>query len=119
MLYIGKTGAVTYPALGNMEMNSGDAGTLALWYHPCSADQRCTVFSITTEDGHFLHLARSQSEWLWKVSADDAMFITTVSTDVAWRHVVVTWDFSGGPGNGVMRLYLDGEEVPESPLTGT
>jgi hypothetical protein len=119
MLYIGKQGALQYPAVGNIEMTDGCSGTLAMWYHPISPDQWCDVLKITTDTGDSLWLFRVQNAWGWRaVSSGSSQTISINSPAVAWRSVVVTWDFTGGPGQGVLRFYLDGEEVPESPLTG-
>ncbi|MEA3401161.1 MAG: LamG domain-containing protein, partial [Armatimonadota bacterium] len=118
MLYVGKKGAVTYPAIGNVETGAGSKGTLAFWYHPSAEGQHCHVVEVTADPENWLIIRRDQTEWVLQAysSGSLAMVIST-SIPVAWRHVVATWDFTT-PGDGVLRLYLDGEEVPESPATG-
>ncbi|MBD3292291.1 MAG: hypothetical protein GF393_05165 [Armatimonadia bacterium] len=117
MLYVGKQGAVSYPAAGNIEMNAGSSGTLALWYHPMNKDQRCNLVVAAVDADNHLLLSRSQENWKWRSRRNGtAHTVFTPSDAVAWRFVVATWDFTGG--SGVLRLFLDGEEVPESPLTG-
>ncbi|MFP4250392.1 MAG: LamG domain-containing protein [Armatimonadota bacterium] len=119
MLYIGDKGQMSYPAAGNIEMNDGSAGTVALWYHPMDKDQWANILIAGAGNSDHLLLARDQSEWKWRSRRNgSAQTLLTVSDDLAWRFVVATWDFTGAPGEGVLRLYLDGEEVPESPLTG-
>ncbi len=118
MLYIGKQGAVSYPAIGNIAMGSGSAGTIALWYHAANDEQWCNIISATIDGSNYLALGREKTKWYWQ-SRSSAVPVTveTISPGVAWRHVVATWDFSGGPGAGVLRLYLDGQEVAGSPVS--
>ena len=118
MLYVGKQGAVSYEAIGNIELGAGSKGSVALWYHPSAEQQRSVVFMATADEGNGLMLTRSQETWVWNaISGGAGTTVTEVSADVAWRFVVATWDFSAGPGSGVIRLYLDGEEVANSPAT--
>lgn len=117
MLYIGKQGAIRYPGPGNIEMGDGSAGTVAMWYHPQGPDQWCGVFRADVDAANNLILGREQSLWRWSSRSNgNVMAIYSGSDTVAWRFVVATWDFTGGPGAGVLRLYLDGQEVAESPL---
>lgn len=118
MLYIGKQGAVKYQAVGNIKINDGDSGTVAMWYHPCSRDQWCPVLTAYVDGGNHLVLSREKDVWRWLARRNgNSTYIDASSNPVAWRFVVATWDFSAGPGAGILRLYLDGEEVAGSPLT--
>jgi len=118
MLYVGNQGAIIYPAIGNAEIGAGDKGTVSFWYHPCSTDVRNSLWRVTVDDENLLQIRRYRQQYLWETVADGAIVgIDTTSDTVAWRLIVGTWDFSGGAGNGVLRLYLDGQEVPESPAT--
>ncbi len=118
MLYVGKQGALEYSAIGNIEAGSGSAGTLALWYHPIHEEQWCNVCAVSVDGSNYMVLTRETDEWKWQVrSGGTPSSIVVSSPTVAWRHVVATWDFSAGAGAGVMRLYLDGEEVTGSPVT--
>jgi len=118
MLYIGKQGAVTYAAAGNAEIGAGSRGTVALWYHPSAKQQSCNIVQMMVDEENALTLDRKQDRWRWYSSSEGSARTLDYSSDtVAWRFVVATWDFSGGPGAGVLRLYLDGEEVPGSPVT--
>ncbi len=118
MLYVGTQGAVTYEAIGNVELGAGSKGSVALWYHPSAEQQRGVVFMASADEGNGLMLIRSQETWVWNAVSDGTgVTVTEVSADVAWRFVVATWDFTGGPGSGVIRLYLDGQEVAGSPNT--
>ncbi len=118
MLYVGRQGAVTYEAIGNIELGEGSKGTVAVWYHPSAEQQRGVVFKATADEGNELTLLRNQETWAWSATSGGAgTNVTEVSPEVAWRFVVATWDFTAGAGNGVLRLYLDGEEVANSPVT--
>ncbi len=118
MLYVGTQGAVRYSAPGNVRINSGDSGTVALWYHPAYSGQRGNVVTVETDGEDSLSLARSQDLWKLRTwSGGSTVVLSTSSPSVAWRFVVATWDFTGDPDAGTMRLYLDGEEVGDSPIT--
>lgn len=119
MLYIGRKGALTYAAPGNIDVGSGGRGSVSLWYHPCGRDQRGAVLHAGSDPNNILIVLRNQEEWVCRLrSGGTTWSISHVSGSVEWRHVVVTWDFTGGPGAGVVRFYLDGEEATGSPLTG-
>ncbi|MGC9320024.1 MAG: LamG domain-containing protein, partial [Armatimonadota bacterium] len=118
MLYVGKQGALTYPAIGNVETDAGSKGTAAFWYHPSAEGQHCYVLQVTADSENWLVVRRDQADWvLQSYSSGASAMVISASDVVAWRHVVATWDFTTA-GDGVLRLYLDGEEVPESPATG-
>ncbi|MGD9495696.1 MAG: LamG domain-containing protein [Armatimonadota bacterium] len=118
MLYVGVQGALTYEAIGNVQTGDGCKGTLSLWYHPSSEEQRGSIVVISVDTANALSLSRTQQTWYWGATSGGVWAgLSHVSGTVAWRHVVATWDFSGGPGHGVLRLYLDGVEVPSSPVT--
>lgn len=118
MLYLGNEGQISYPAIGNVEMGSGQKGTLSLWYHPAALEPRNTMVSMEVDSSNRLLLRRYMQTYIWRVYSNSSYRqIQTTNGTVDWRHVVATWDFTGGPGAGVLRLYIDGEEVPESPVT--
>lgn len=118
MLYLGNEGQLSYAAMGNVEMGAGQKGTLSLWYHPAALEPRNSMVSLEVDANNRLLLRRYMQTYIWRVySGGSYRQIQTTSGTVAWRHVVATWDFSGGAGAGVIRLYLDGVEVPESPVT--
>ncbi|MCD6362074.1 MAG: LamG domain-containing protein, partial [Armatimonadetes bacterium] len=117
MLYLGNEGQISYQAIGNVEMGEGQKGSLSLWYHPAALEPRNTLVSLEVDGNNRLLLRRYMQSYIWRVYSDGSYRqIQTSSPTVAWRHVVATWNFEGGPGAGVLRLYLDGEEVAESPI---
>lgn len=116
MLYVGRQGAVTYEAIGNAQIGPGTKGTLALWYHPAAELQQGMVVRVEVDANNALEIKRNQQQWVFNaISAGSSRAILHDSPDVAWRHVVATWDFSGGADAGVLRFYLDGQEVATSP----
>ena len=118
MLYIGQQGALQYDAPGNIEMGQGSAGTISLWYHPMDTEQSCVIFQALVDSTNLLCLYRDNRQWAWQArSGATNRIVWQISDPVAWRHVVATWDFTGAEGAGVLRLYLDGQEVAGSPVT--
>lgn len=118
MLYVGPKGRVNYEGAGNAEIGPGAKGTLSLWFHPSIGLQRGAIVQIYIDDDNYLLLRRDQEPWVLETyGAGHREQLITQSTNVAWRHVVATWDFSAGTENGVLRLYLDGVEVTESPAS--
>ncbi len=118
MLFVGNQGQLSYPAVGNAEIGSGSKGTIALWYHPGALDIRSSLVAVKVDSDNYLRLRRYKDLYVCEtMSGGAAQSINSSSNTIAWRHIVLTWDFSGGAGNGVLRLYLDGQEVPESPVT--
>lgn len=118
MLYVGRKGAVTYEAIGNAQIGPGSKGTLALWYHPSAELQQGVVVRIEVDADNALEITRNQEQWVFSSTSEGtARVILHDSLDLAWRHVVGTWDFTGGTDAGVLRFYLDGQEVPTSPRT--
>lgn len=119
MLYVGQKAALNYAAPGNIDLGSGGKGSISLWYHPSSQHQRGAIVRAEMDTNNLLILYRSQTEWVCRVvGGGSSRTISHYSGDVCWRHIAITWDFSEGPGEGVMRFYLDGEEVTNSPATG-
>lgn len=118
MLYVGRQGAVTYEAIGNAEIGPGAKGSLALWYHPSAELQQGVVVRIEVDASNALEIKRNQEQWvLSAISQGSTRVILYDSLDLVWRHVVATWDFTGGTDAGVLRFYLDGQEVATSPRT--
>ncbi len=112
MLYTGPEGAVSYEAIGNVEVGSGDKGTIALWFHHAVWGQRNEIVKVIVDDDNQMRIRIDQERWVFETRVSgvvkQALF---TGTPVQWRHVVATWDFSAGPEDGVLKLYLDGIEV--------
>ncbi len=118
VLYLGNKGQLAYEAIGNAEFGTGQKGSIALWYHPVTLEPRNNMVDLEVDTANHMVLKRYKEDYIWRVYSNGSYrTIQTPNGAVQWRHVVATWDFSGGPGAGVLRLYIDGVEVPESPVT--
>ncbi len=118
MLFLGNKGQISYEGIGNVQTGTGQKGSIALWFHPSAAEPRNAMVIVGVDSENGLTLRRYKQNYIWRVdSGGSYRQIETPNSAVTWRHVVATWDFTGGPGSGVMRLYIDGVEAPESPVT--
>ena len=118
VLYLGDKGQLSYEAIGNAEFGTGQKGSIALWYHPVTLEPRNSMVELEVDPINRMSLKRYKQDYIWRVYSNGSYrTIQTPNGSIQWRHVVATWDFSGGPGAGVLRLYIDGVEAPESPVT--
>ena len=117
-LYLGNEGRISYPAIGNAEIGSGQKGTISLWYHPVALEPRNALVVLEVDASNQLLLRRYKQDYIWRAYSNGSYWhVQAPSGAIQWRHIVATWDFTGGPGHGVLRLYIDGAELPGSPVT--
>lgn len=114
-----RQGRLSYPALGNLQKSEG---TVELWLRPVwigTTTRPPVIFTFSTPEGGYLTLntvAETRFGVAIRNHAADPFVWRRVERSIddwqpdQWHHVAVAWTAS------TLRLYVDGEEVPEAVL---
>jgi cytochrome c peroxidase len=96
---------------------AADEFTAALWVHPLQARTgNATIFAhhfsivLTQAGGIDASVSPAAGGQVWLQSP------TGVAVLEDWTHVALTWKDLPGANTSEMRLYIDGDEVPNSPV---
>jgi hypothetical protein len=116
-LWLGKAG-FHYPGPGNISIASGAKGSVFFWWHPHpSTHSNMTLWEATGNASNYLKLYFSSDSRLtlqlsWGTGGRDLHWNGFQPAEHNfWVPVTCTWDFTV-PGQGKLRLYVDGAEAP-------
>jgi hypothetical protein len=115
-LWVRKAG-FNYLAPGNINVGPGSKGTIFFWFHllPVSSNNQ-TIWEITADSNNWMKLGfDGVSRLSFKMTAGGTGYtLQWTGFDPTqynfWMPVTCTWDFTT-PGQGKLRLYVDGQEA--------
>lgn len=120
LVWVGESSDLSYAVAGNIDLTAGSKGTISFWTdqlfpwtqkypnqwwfgYQLEGNRRVVIYRTNAE--MVFATNNSLSGWSWR---EAKVAISGLST-AELHHFVATWDFSGGPGAGKLRIYCDGQ----------